>query len=47
MNDAGRAIIEKKELQPDDGDEINETLDALNRQVSELERGTREKKDRY
>ena len=46
MTDEGRGIIEKKELQPDDADEINETVNALNRQVAELERGTREKKDR-
>lgn len=46
VTDAGRGIIEKKELQPDDADEINETINALNRQVAELERGTREKKDR-
>lgn len=47
ITDSGRDIVEKKELQPDEGDRINETLNALNRQVAELERGTREKKDRY
>lgn len=46
VTDAGQGIIGKKELQPDDADEINETVNALNRQVAELERGTREKKDR-
>ena len=46
MTEAGRDIIEKKELQPDDADEVNETLSALNRQMADLERDTRERKDR-
>lgn len=46
MSDSGRDIIEKEELQPDVGDEVSETLDALNRQVTDLEKGTRDKKDR-
>ena len=46
VTEAGRDIIEKKELQPDDADEVNETLSALNRQMADLERDTRERKDR-
>ncbi|XP_020615403.1 dystonin-like isoform X2 [Orbicella faveolata] len=46
VSDSGRDIIEKEELQPDVGDEVSETLDALNRQVTDLEKGTRDKKDR-
>ena len=46
VTNSGHEIIDKKEIEPNDGDEISETLHALNRQVAELERGTREKKDR-
>ena len=46
VTEAGRDIIETKELQPDDSDEVNETLSALNRQMADLERDTRERKDR-
>ena len=46
VTEAGRDIIEKEELQPDDADEVNETLSALNRQMADLERDTRERKDR-
>ena len=46
VTEAGRDIIETKELQPDDADEVNETLSALNRQMADLERDTRERKDR-
>ena len=46
MTEAGRDIIGKQELQLDDEDGVNETINALNRQVTELERDTRENKDR-
>lgn len=46
VSNSGRDIIEKEQLQPDAGDEISETLDALNRQVTDLEKGTRDKKDK-
>lgn len=46
MSDSGRDIIEKKEFEPYAGDEISGTLDALNRQVADLEKGTRDKKDK-
>jgi len=46
VSDSGRDIIEKEELQPDVGDEVSETLDALNRQVADLEKGIRDKKDK-
>ena len=46
VTEAGRDVIEKKELQPDDADGVNETLGALNRQMADLERDTRERKDR-
>lgn len=46
MTEAGRDIIAKQELQLDDEDGVHETINALNRQVTELERGTRESKDR-
>lgn len=46
MSNSGRDIIEKEQLQPDAGHEISETLDALNRQVTDLEKGTRDKKDK-
>ena len=46
VTEAGRHIIEKKELQPDEADGVNETLNALNRQMADLERDTRERKDR-
>ena len=46
VSDSGRDIIEKEELQPDVGDEVSETLDALNRQVTDLEKGIRDKKDK-
>ncbi|XP_067048762.1 dystrophin-like isoform X1 [Acropora muricata] len=46
VTEAGRDIIAKQELQLDDEDGVHETINALNRQVTELERGTRESKDR-
>ena len=46
MSVSGRQIIDNKDLEPYADDEISETLDALNRQVAELESGTREKKDK-
>ena len=46
VSNSGRDIIEKEQLQPEAGDEISETLDALNRQVTDLEKGTRDKKDK-
>lgn len=46
VSNSGRDIIEKEKLQPDVRDEVSETLDALNRQVTDLETGTRDKKDK-
>lgn len=46
VSNSGRDIIEKEQLQPDAGDEVSETLNALNRQVTDLEKGTRDKKDK-
>ena len=42
----GNHVIEKEETQPDDKHEIGKKIDELNRQVSELEKGTREKRDK-
>lgn len=42
----GHHVIEKEETQPDDKHEIGKKLDELNRQVSDLEKGTREKRDK-
>ena len=46
MTNTGRDIITTKKLQSDDADGVDETINALNRQVTELERDTRENKDK-
>ncbi|XP_068690393.1 utrophin-like [Montipora foliosa] len=46
VTNTGRDIITTKKLQSDDADGVDETINALNRQMTELERDTRENKDK-